>query len=183
MACAASPSSSTLPPTCHGAVCTVPSWPCGCCEELRQQIRNERHRIRKLAREEIAAPHPASAAPRSCARRLRQEQRRGEAAIGVRQRDEHEAAARPHVQRVHIERGTPVHRRQREFLVVVVEQLLARVDEAVGREARAHDGARAIGGDGGRQRHVVVIVRFSSRKRSMLSLRDPRRGRSGRNAA
>ena len=58
---------------------------------------------------------------------MRQEQRRRERPVGVRQRDQHEAAARPDVQRVRARaRSRRRRRRERQLLVAVVEQLFAR---------------------------------------------------------
>ena len=55
-------------------------------------------------------------------RRERQEQRTGERAIQVRQRDQHEAAARPDVQHFAGQLRAPVAGGQRQFLVLVIEQ-------------------------------------------------------------
>ena len=76
---------------------------------------------------------------------MRKEQRGGERAIGIRQRDQHEPAARPDVQRMRIERELAVARPERELLVAVIEQLLVGGDGAVRGECTPHFGSRAVG--------------------------------------
>ena len=101
IACAASPSSSTLAADVpgrrvHGAELPL-GWVANCAREVAASA---------AARRGTRAPknslHRVAAVERREARRTgaRQEQRRGEAAVGVGQRDQHEAAARPDVQRV-----------------------------------------------------------------------------------
>ena len=123
IACAASPSSSTRPPTCQRSQCTVPSRPCGLAANCAARSRHQRQRVGEVAREERAHRRGVAQRREAGRARARQEQRDGEGAVGVRQRDQHEAAARPDVQRVRLEREAAVRaRRDRQFLVAVVEQ-------------------------------------------------------------
>ena len=78
----------------------------------------------------------------------RQEERAGEAPLGVGQGDEHEGAPRPDVQRVRLEPvASPVERRDRQLLVPVVERLL-RAAVSRQREKRfAQDRRAPVGAD------------------------------------
>ena len=73
------------------------------------------------------------------------EQRAGEGAVRVRQRDHHRGAARPDVQRVRVEREVPAQRRDRQLLVAVVEEVHALVQQPVRQQLPAHRGAGAVG--------------------------------------
>ena len=96
-------------------------------EELARQIRHQRLGARKLAREERFDRRQAIRSPSKlfAPRRARNSVRR-ERGIGIRQRDQHESAARPDVQRVHLERGL-CHRRGGivQLFVVVIQRLFA----------------------------------------------------------
>ena len=92
--------------------------------ELRRQIGEQRQRIGELAREELLHRLRRGECGEAHSPCAREKQRRREAAIGVWQRNQHEATPRPDVQRVPLEcTGRP--RGYGELLVVVVEPLLA----------------------------------------------------------
>ncbi len=142
MACAASPEQQHAPGHCqgtavHGAELALRMLrrtrrPGPACAPPRRGIRARRSACTAAGARQRREAHRA---------RARQEQRRREAAIGVGQRDQHEAAARPDVQRLALER---VRRRRRarrddQFLVVVIEPVLAdahRARRAAGSRAR-----------------------------------------------
>jgi hypothetical protein len=101
MACAASPSRSTLPPMCQGARCTVPSWPCGWA--ANSCSRASGRGVGKFALGRIRPRRPGLLERETVGAGAGQEQGRGETAVGVGQGDQHEAAARPDVERVRIQ--------------------------------------------------------------------------------
>ena len=112
-------------------------------EKLRFEIGNQGRGRREFARKEVT--HGLTRAQRleaAGAATLRQEQRGRKAAIGIRQCDQHEAAAGPDVQCVAIKTGAPWNL---EFLVVVVEKVLVRSQQAGASEAAADGRARAVG--------------------------------------
>jgi len=61
------------------------------------------------------------------------------------------------VQRVALERGAAL-RRHGELLVVVVEPVLAHLEEPCGGKARAHRRPCAVGGNGGCERDLVLVA-------------------------
>ena len=125
--------------------------------ELRGEIRQQRQGIGELAGEELL--HRLWRGERREAQRplAREEQRRREAAVGIRQRDQHEAPPRPDVQRVPLE-GATRRRRDRELLVVVVEPVLTHPHEVRRAKAGADRGARPVGRDRGRERQLIVTA-------------------------
>ena len=89
------------PGTCQGRRAPCRAVPADAAANSAGRSGMQRAARRETRGEERAAPLQASAsASKLRAPVARQEQRRGEAAVGVRQRDQHEAAARPDVQRV-----------------------------------------------------------------------------------
>src|SRR5262245_55752827 len=105
--------------------------------ELAEQIGDQRHRVWELSREELLYLLTRLQRREAVRPFAREEERRCEAAIRVRQRDQHEPAARPHMQRVYFERWRAVHGRQRELLVIVIEELLSHLNESVSRKTGA----------------------------------------------
>src|SRR6185437_882788 len=86
------------------------------------------------------------------------------ASVGVRERDEHEAAARPDVQGVWIQRRPALHGGDGQLLVVVIEELLVHGDVRAEREARAHGRSCAVGRDCRNQRDLVFGLLDSTTK-------------------
>jgi len=127
--------------------------------KLRRQIRQQWQHIGEFAAEELVQGSDAVERCEALRTAARQEQRRGETAVAVRQRDQHEAAARPDVQRVALEPALGQRCAHRELLVVVVEPLIAGHKQARGAEACAHRRPGTVGGDGGRKLALVVRAR------------------------
>ena len=171
------PSAATWPPTCHGAACTVPSWPCGCAKNSRRAGR------------ESAARHPETRArrsPRTASRRTA-----ASAKLSALRARNSVAVKLPSVFGSAMSMKPPrgqtcsafassawraVHRRQRQFLVVVVEQLFALARAAPARrEARAHGGAGAI-----RRDRAARAARRSSCRR--IARREAQRVAAARSA-
>ena len=174
MACAASPSSSTLPAArararrarCRAGPAGELAKSCAADRGMQRQRRRETRARRTRPRPRCCRERQSSAVPRA-----RQEQRRGEAAVGVRQRDQHEAAARPDVQRVALERRAAGERGYRELLVVVVEPLLARLQPGRRRRGwRAPPSRRRRWRSWGRARVSCIAAVASSRNCSAVML-------------
>ena len=127
MAWAASPSKTTRPPTRQGAACTVPICPAGCAWKSWLPDLEIKGTGRPEAPPGRSPGRPASqAAWRSCAGPVAREEQRGrEAQVGVGECDQHEPAAGPDVQGVRLERRKAGHRRDGQFLVVVIQPILA----------------------------------------------------------
>ena len=94
---------------------------------LRIEVGQQPQRVGKLRGEEGArGPRRVQRFETGHCAARRQEQRGGEAAIGVGQGNEHVAAARPDMQRIALERVAAVRgRRDQQFLVVMIERRTA----------------------------------------------------------
>ena len=121
-------------------------------EEFRDQVRHVRHGVGELPGEELPCRRGARERGEALARK---EQRRREARVGIGQGDQHEAAARPDVQRVALERRDAAGGGHGELLVVVVEPLLAHLGELLRGERGAQRRARPVGTDRDPERHLV----------------------------
>jgi hypothetical protein len=142
--------------------------------EFLDQIRHELHRVRELILEQHPHPLHIGESVEAIGAAARQEERGRTAAIGVRQRDEHEAATRPDVQRVWLHRMVSAGCRwDRQLLVVVVEAVLPHGDEACALETGANGRSGAIGGKGGRKRYGAL------RTRGLVAIAQRVRGRQG----
>ena len=64
------------------------------------------------------------------------------------------------MQRIHIQSRPPIHRRNGELLVIVIQRLFAHVADLMRHEAVAHRGPGAIGGDAGHRVGVIDAPRF-----------------------
>ncbi len=151
----------------------------GMLEEFAGEARHQRHDVGEMLREEridgLAAVERGEA---FCATSQGEEQRDGEAAVDVRQRDQHEAAARPDVQRVALDAVRAVRPGwQREFLVAVLEHVLDDAHAELAGHRPAHDRARAVRGDQRRERLRVRVARDFVEQDEFVALEIERAGR------
>src|SRR5882757_9213672 len=134
IACAASPMSAAAPCACHFVAYTVPSNPIGL--DFGDAIRHQPIDVGEVCTKKSfdrCRRHEGLETHRTA---LRQEQRRGKAAVRIGQRNQHEISARPDVQRVILHHVfTPRTRWDREFLVAVLETRLLGLDERERRHA------------------------------------------------
>ena len=99
IACAASPSSTARSSRCQRSRYSVPACRSGCAQ-VALEIRDQRQRVGEVALEQCARVGAGAHGGEARVAFVGQEQRDGEGALGVGQRDAHVAAARPDVQRV-----------------------------------------------------------------------------------
>ena len=150
MACAASPIERRGAAACQPLARTVPRNPVGMALEFGHAVGHQGARTSgKLARQELLDRlRRAVRLSKLNGPVARQEQSGGEAAVLVRQRDQHVVAARPDVQRLALEPVRPPcgTRRYREFLVAVLEIGASRASIRPCAQSPAHQRARAVGG-------------------------------------
>ena len=88
------------------------------------QTGNEGQRVRKFGFKEVQDALFIPKRFKAQRARIRQEQSAGEAAVGVGERDQHEAAARPNVQSVLFQPAGAVRSRRDSQLLVAMRQML-----------------------------------------------------------
>ncbi len=146
-------------PTCQPCACTVPKNPAGLRLEFRQAIRHQDARVREVRRHELIDRRGRAEVRETHGAAHGKKQRRGEAAVHVRQRDQHITAARPDVQRLSIQALAAARPRwNRQLLVAVLEVALARLDQPAFGHAPAHHRASSVGGHQGPHRDLDDAV-------------------------
>jgi hypothetical protein len=148
-------------------------------EEFAGEPRHQRHDVGEVPGEEcIDGPAAVERSKAFGAAFQGKEQRDGEAAVDVRQRDQHEAAARPDVQRIALDAVRAVRSGwQREFLVAVLEHVFDHAHAKLAGHRAPHDGTGAVCGDQWRERLRVRITRDFVEHDEFITLEIERAGR------
>ena len=151
--------------------------------ELCGQIRDQRGGRGEFAVEELLHRGITVQRVESGIAGVRQKQRGGEAAVRIRQGNQHEAVSRPDMQRIGPQGVLAVARRNVQFLVVVLQRLFVDGDMAGAGETAAQRRAGAIGGDGDRIVQRRGAPRCGYRAGSVCRAPGPLRCRWSRSAA